>query len=181
MGETFRRLSRHYRLTSRPFFIDKNPANWRYVGLIATMLPNAKIIDVRRNPMDCCFANYSQHYESGGGFSYSQTALARYYSDYVALMRHFDAAMPLKIHRVIYDDLVDDFESGVRAMLSYLELSFEDSCLRFYETERVVLTPSAQQVRQPINRSGIGRWRDYEPWLGELKSALGDTLDNWRA
>jgi tetratricopeptide (TPR) repeat protein len=180
LGAAFLRLSRHFRLTKRPFFIDKNPANWRFTGLIATALPNAKIVDVRRSPMDCCFANYTQHYENGVGFSYSQVGLARYYSDYVRLMRHFDRIAPGKVHRVIYEDLVDDLEGSVRGLLDYLELPFEESCLRFFETDRPVLTPSSQQVRQPINRSGIGRWRNYEHWLGQLQQGLGDVLGDWR-
>ena len=180
LGSAFLRLSRQFRLTDRLHFIDKNPANWRFAGLIAAILPNAKIVDVRRNPMDCCYANYSQHYENGVGFSYEQTALGRYYNDYLRLMRHLDRVAPGKIHHLIYDDLVDDLEGGVRALLDYLELPFEDACLRFFETDRAVLTPSAQQVRQPINRSGFGRWRNYEPWLSELQAALGDTLGDWR-
>jgi hypothetical protein len=116
----------------------------------------------------------------GVGFSYSLGDAGRYYSDYVRLMRHFDQVAPGKIHRVLYDDLVDDLEGGVRQLLEYLELPFEESCLRFYETDRAVLTPSAQQVREPINRKGFGRWRNYEPWLDELKEALGDTIENWR-
>lgn len=180
LGEGFLRLAQQYRSSERPFFIDKNPANWRFTGLIAAILPNAKIIDVRRDPMDCCFANYAQHYENGVGFSYSQTGLGRYYADYVRLMRHFDRIAPGQVHRLVYEDLVDDLEGNVRRLLEFLGLPFEPECLRFFETERAVLTPSAQQVRQPINRSGIGRWRSYEPWLGELRQALGTTLDDWR-
>jgi hypothetical protein len=180
LGHGFLTSAARYRTADRPFFIDKNPANWRFIGLIATILPNARIIDVRRNPMDCCFANYAQNYESGVGFSYSQAALGRYYADYVRSMRHFGRVAPGKVHRVIYEDLVDDLESGVRGILDYLGLPFEESCLRFFETERVVLTPSSQQVRQPINRSGIGRSQDYEPWLGDLRNALGETLTDWR-
>lgn len=174
-------LAQHHRVTDAPFFIDKNPSNWRLAGLIMTILPNAKIIDVRRNPMDCCFANWAQYYENGLGFSYSQEALGRFYADYVRLMRHFDQAAPGRIHRVVYEDLVADFEPNVRAVFDYLELPFEEACLRFYETERAVLTPSAHQVRRPINRSGMGRSQRYEPWLGELRNALGDSATNWRS
>ncbi len=180
MGAGLLNLAKHHRVTDAPFFIDKNPTNWRLAGLILTMLPNAKIIDVRRNPMDCCFANWAQYYENGLGFSYSLDTLGRFYADYVRLMRHFDQAANGRIHRVIYDDLVDDFEPNVRAIFDYLELPFEDACLRFYETERAVLTPSAHQVRRPINKSGLGRSERYGPYLGELRSALGDALTNWR-
>lgn len=180
LGSSFLKLSNNYRVKGRTYFIDKNPANWRLVGLIATILPNAKIIDVRRNPMDCGFANYAQHYENGVGFSYSLNAIGRYYRDYVRLMRYYDQVLPGRIHRLIYDDLVDDLEGGVRGLLDYLGLPFEDACLRFFETRRAVLTPSAQQVRQPINKTGFGRWLNYAPWLGELKDALGDSLHDWR-
>jgi len=181
VGARYMELSSRYRSTGRPLFTDKNPANWQYVGLIHSMLPNAKIIDVRRNPMDCCFANYFQHFEAGAHFSYSLEGLGRYYDDYVGTMRHFDQVLPGRIHRVIHDDLVDNFEQEVRRLLDYVGVPFDEKCLKFYETERPVHTPSSEQVRQPINRSGFGRWRPYGPWLGDLKDALGETLENWRA
>ena len=106
--------------------------------------------------------------------------MARYYADYVAAMRHIDEVLPGRVHRVIHDDLVDDLEGEVRRLLEYIGVPFEENCLRFFETKRAVHTPSSEQVRQPINRSGFGRWRHYEPWLGELKNALGQTLDDWR-
>src|SRR5206468_284759 len=134
-GRTYLQWAHLHRRSGRPLFIDKNPTNWRFAGLIATVLPNAKIIDVRRNPMDCCFANYTQHYENGVGHSYSLSTLGRYYSDYVRLMRHFERVAPGRIHRVIYDDLVDDLEASVRALLQYVGLPFEEACLRFYETD----------------------------------------------
>ena len=180
IGVRYLEIAARSRRTERPFFTDKNPSNWRQIGLIHCALPNAKIIDVRRNPMDCCFANYAQHFQAGGNYSYDQTLLGRFYVDYVLTMRHFDAVLPGTIHRLIHDDLVADFETEVRRLLAYLDLPFEERCLRYYETERTVHTPSSEQVRQPINRSGLGKWRNYEPWLGELKEALGDTIENWR-
>jgi hypothetical protein len=184
----FRRLGARYleiagrsRRTRRPFFTDKNPSNWRQIGLIHSALPNAKIIDVRRNPMDCCFANYSQHFQAGGNYTYDQGVLGRFYADYLETMRHFDKVLPKRIHRLIHDDLVEDVEGEVRRLLDYLELPFDEACLRFYETERAVHTPSSEQVRQPINRSGFGKWKHYEPWLDELKAALGESLHNWRS
>jgi tetratricopeptide (TPR) repeat protein len=180
LGSRYIELAGRSRRTSRPMFTDKNPANWRYLGLIHCMLPNARIIDARRNPMDCCFANYAQHYQAGANFSYDQRALGRHYSDYVLAMRHFDRVLPGRIHRLIHDDLVDDFEAEVRRLLDYIGVPFDEACLRYYETERAVHTPSSEQVRQPINRSGFGKWRNYEPWLSDLKAALGETLDNWR-
>jgi tetratricopeptide (TPR) repeat protein len=179
-GERYLELTRHHRRTDRPHFTDKNPANWHNIGLIHSILPNAKIIDARRNPMDCCFGNYVQHFNYGANYSYSQTEVALVYREYLRLMRHFDLVAPGLVHRVIHDDLVDDFEGEVRRLLDYLDLPFEESCLRYFETERAVHTPSSEQVRQPINRSGFGRWRNYEPWLGELKDALSDALEDWR-
>lgn len=181
LGSRYIDLTRRYRRTARPMFTDKNPANWQYTGLILNMLPNAKIIDARRNPMDCCFSNYWQHFQAGAHFTYSQRELGLYYTDYVRSMRHFDEVAPGRVHRVIHDDVVDDPEREIRRLLDYVGVEFEESCMRFYETERAVHTPSSEQVRKPINRSGFDQWRSYEPWLGELKAALGDTLKDWRA
>jgi hypothetical protein len=130
--------------------------------------------------MDCCFANYFQYYATALNYSFSQKGMAAYYSDYVETMRHFDEVLPGRIYRLIHDDLVDNFEEEVGRLLEYLNVPFEESCLRFYETQRPVHTPSSEQVRRPINRSGFGRWRNYEPWLSELKESLGETLTNWR-
>lgn len=173
-------LSRTHRRTAKALFIDKNPSNWRYLGLLRTLLPNARFIDVRRNPLDCGFANYAQHYHTGVAFSYDQKDIAHYYADYVRLMRHFAPILPKHYHLLIYEDLVNDPEPEIRRLLAFLGLDFEDSCLRFFETERPVYTPSAQQVRQPINRSGIGRWRAYERWLQPLVEELGDLPNNYR-
>ena len=180
LGERYLHLAHYHRKTERPHFTDKNPANWRYVGLIHTILPNAKIIDTRRNPLDCCFANYAQHYQWGVNFSYGQAEVASQYREYLRLMRHFDHDLPGVVHHVIHDDLVDHFEQEVRRLLDYLGLPFEEACLRFFENKRAVHTPSAEQVRQPINRSGFGRWRNYEPWIEELKGSLDDALNDWR-
>ena len=180
MGRRYLQLAGLHRKTERPRFTDKNPGNWRHVGMIHFMLPNAKIIDIRRNPMDCCFANYAQHFMGGGSFTYSQSDIAHYYRDYVRLMRHIDAVLPGRVHRIIYEDLVENLEGEVRRLLDYLELPFEPACLSFHETERAVHTPSSEQVRQPINRAGVGRWERYEPWLGELKNELGDVAAIWR-
>lgn len=181
LGERYLEIASRSRRTRRRFFTDKNPSNWRHIGLIHCMMPNARIIDVRRNPLDCCFANYAQHFQAGSNHTYDQQELGRYYADYVRTMRHFERVLPGRVHRLIYDDLVDDLESGVRLLLDYVGVPFEANCLHFYETERAVHTPSSEQVRQPINRSGFGKWRNYEPWLAELKDALGDALENWRA
>lgn len=179
-GRRYFEISARSRQTQRPYLTDKYPGNWKFVGLIHCMLPNAKIIDVRRNPMDCCFANYFRYYGTSVDHSYSQFGMARYYADYVAAMRHFDTVLRGRVHRLIHDDLVDDLEGEVRRLLDYIGVPFEENCLRFFETKRAVHTPSSEQVRQPINRSGFGRWRHYEPWLGEMKDGLGEVLEDWR-
>ena len=179
-GERYFDISSRSRRTQRPYLTDKYPGNWKFVGLIHGILPNSRIIDVRRNPMDCCFANYFRYYGTSVNHSFSQAGMARYYADYLAAMRHFDEVLPGRVHRLIHDDLVDDLEGEVRRLLDYIGVPFEENCLRFFETKRAVHTPSSEQVRQPINRKGFGRWRNYEPWLGELKDALRETVDNWR-
>jgi tetratricopeptide (TPR) repeat protein len=181
LGARYLQLTQYYRHTQRPHFTDKNPANWRHVALIHAILPNAKIIDARRDPMDCCFANYAQYFHQGLNFSSSQAHLAIQYREYLRLMRHFDAVLPGTVHHLIHEDMIDNLEGEVRRLLDYLELPFEEGCLRFFETKRAVHTPSSEQVRQPINKSGVGRWRNYEPWLSELKESLGETLTDWRS
>jgi len=176
LGERFLANTRVYRKTGRPYFIDKMPNNFLHIGLIHLVLPNAKIIDARRHPLACCFSNYRQHFASGQRFAYDLADLGRYYRDYVELMAHFDAVLPGCIHRVIYERLVEDTEEEVRRLLDYCGLPFEDACLRFFENERAVRTPSSEQVRQPIYREAVDQWRHYETWLGPLKDALGAVL-----
>lgn len=177
LGEEYRDSARVHRKTRKPHFIDKLPNNWINAGLIHLILPNARIIDARRHPLDCCFSNFKQNYARGQGFSYGLEDLGRYYRGYVEFMAHIDEVLPGRVHRLIHEQLVDDTEAEVRRVLSYLGLPFEDSCLRFYENDRAVRTPSAEQVRRPINREGVERWKAYEPWLGPLKEALGPVLD----
>ncbi len=176
LGDRFIEQTRIYRRTDRPFFIDKMPNNFRHVGLIHLILPNAKIIDARRNPLACCFSNYRQHFATGQRFTYDLADLGRYYRDYVDLMAHFDEVLPGRIHRVIYERMVEDTETEVRRLLTYCGLPFEDKCLRFFENERPVRTPSAEQVRQPIYRDAVDQWRHYDAWLGPLKASLGPVL-----
>lgn len=180
LGRRYLDLTRFHRRTDRPRFIDKNPGNWRQAGLIHAILPNARIIDVRRNPLDCCFANYAQHFMLGVNYSYGLAEVASYYAEYVRLMRHLDEAAPGAVHRVIYEDMVENIEQVVRGVFDYLGLPFEDAVLNFFETDRAVHTPSAQQVRQPINRAGIGKYARYEPWIGDLREALAGTTEDWR-
>jgi tetratricopeptide (TPR) repeat protein len=176
LGEQYLARTRCQRRTPAPRFIDKMPNNWLHVGLIHLMLPNARIVDARRHPLSCCFSNFKQHFARGQDFTYDLADLARYYRDYVALMDHFDAVLPGRVHRVHYERMVDDTEQEVRRLLDYCGLPFEPSCLRFYETERAVRTPSSEQVRSPIYRDSVDQWQHFEPWLGPLAAALGPAL-----
>ena len=176
LGEEYLSRTRIQRKTDRPFFIDKMPNNFAHVGLIRLILPNAKIIDARRHPLACCFSGFKQHFAQGQNFSYGLRRIGGYYRDYVRLMAHFDRVCPGAVHRVIYERMVEDTETEVRALLAYCGLDFEPACLAFHETQRPVRTASSEQVRQPIFREGIDQWRNYEPWLGPLKEALGDVL-----
>jgi tetratricopeptide (TPR) repeat protein len=184
--EEFRALGERYLADTRPFrgdkpfFIDKMPNNFRHIGLIHLMLPNAKIIDVRREPMACCFSNLKQLFASGQEFTYSIEDIARYYRTYLELMRHWDAVLPGRILRVMYEGVVDDLEANVRRILKLCGLQFEPGCVEFHKTDRSVRTPSSEQVRQPIFREGLFQWRNYEPWLSPLKAALGDALIRYR-
>jgi len=179
LGEKYLADTRVYR-TDKPVFIDKMPNNFRHIGLIQLMLPNARIIDARREPMSCCFSNLKQLFANGQEFTYSTKDIARYYRTYLELMRHWDDALPGRVLRVNHEDVVEDLEGSVRRMLDYCGLEFERPCIDFHKTERSVRTPSSEQVRQPIFRDGLDQWKKYEPWLGELKAALGDGLETWR-
>ena len=152
------------------------PNNFLHVGLIRLVLPNAKVIDARRDPMACCFSCYKQLFGEGQEFTYGLQELGRYYRAYVRLMDHWDQALPGFVLRVMHGDVVDDLETQVRRILDFCGLPFEEACLNFHETERSVRTPSSEQVRQPIYRSGLEQWRHFEPWLGPLKEALGAEL-----
>jgi predicted Zn-dependent protease len=177
LGERYLAQTRVYRHRGRPRFIDKAPLNCLHIGLIHLMLPNARIIDARRAPLPCCFSNFKQHFQSGVWFTYSLTDLGRYYRDYVSLMSHFDTVLPARIHRVQYETLVADLEGEVRRLLDYCGLPFEEQCLRFHETRRVVQTVSSEQVRQPLYTEAVDQWRNFEPWLGPLKEALGELAE----
>jgi hypothetical protein len=181
LGERYIEQTRIQRKTGAPFFIDKMPNNFAHIGLIHLMLPRAKIIDARRHPLGCCFSAFKQHFARGQHFTYDLAELGRYYRDYVALMVHFDEALPGRVHRVIYERIIDDTEPEIRRLLEYCGLPFEEGCLRFYENERAVRTASSEQVRQPIYREAVDHWRNFEPWLGPLKEALGPVLDAYPA
>jgi tetratricopeptide (TPR) repeat protein len=177
LGDDYLARTRAHRQTDRPLFIDKLPNNWLHVGLIQLILPNATIIDARRHPLGCCLSGYKQHFARGQAFSYDLENIGRYYRDYVALMAHFDAVSPGRVHRVIYERMVADTEGQVRALLDHVGLPFEDACLRFWTNDRAVRTASSEQVRQPIFDDGVDHWRNFEPWLDPLKAALGQVLD----
>jgi tetratricopeptide (TPR) repeat protein len=185
-AEDFRRLGEAYLAdtqvyrSGRPRFIDKMPNNFRHIGLIHLMLPNARIIDARRDPMSCCFSNLKQLFAQGQEFTYSVDDIARYYRSYLDLMAHWDAALPGRILRVQHEDVVADLEGSVRRMLDHCGLEFEPACVEFHKTRRSVRTPSSEQVRQPIFRDGLDQWKTYEPWLGPLERALGDALERYR-
>ena len=183
LGERYLAETRVYRLgkpDSVPFFIDKMPNNFRHLGLIRLMLPNARIIDARREPIACCFSNLKQLYAKGQEFTYSIEDIARYYRTYLELMSHWDQVLPGWILRVQHEDVVDDLEGNVRRMLDFCGLEFEPQCVEFHKTARSVRTASSEQVRQPIYREGLDQWKNFEPWLEPLKDALGDALTRYR-
>ncbi len=155
-----------------PFFVDKMPNNFRHIGLIKLILPNAKIIDARREPMACCFSGFKQLFAEGQEFSYDLEDIGRYYRDYENLLAHWDEVLPGYVLRVQHEDVVADLEAQVRRILDFCGLPFEEACLRYYETERNIRTPSSEQVRQPIFTDSVEQWRHFEPWLEPLKSAL---------
>ena len=163
-----------FRHGTLPYVIDKRPWNWVDAPFLHLILPQAKFIDVRRAPMAACFGMFKQMLPPDAAFSYNLTHLGGYYRDYVGYMHHLDTVMPGAILRLSYESLVDNTEAEIRRMLDYCGLPFDERCLRFWETERAVLTPSAQQVRKPIYRGALEQWKNFEPWLGDLKAALGD-------
>jgi tetratricopeptide (TPR) repeat protein len=176
LGERYLDQTRIQRKSAAPHFIDKMPNNFAHIGLIHLILPRAKIIDARRHPLGCCFSAYKQHFARGQSFTYDLSDLGRYYRDYVELMAHFDGVLPGRVHRVIYESMVEDTEAEVRGLLEYCGLPFEERCLEFYKNQRPVRTASSEQVRRPIFRDAVDHWRHYEAWLGPLKDALGPVL-----
>jgi hypothetical protein len=157
------------------------PNNWLHVGLIALILPNARIIDARRHPLDCCFSARRQHFARGQAFSYGLEDVGLYYRDYVRLMAHVDGIAPGRVHRVVHERLIEDVEGQVRALLDHCGLPFDAACLSFWKTDRAVRTASSEQVRRPVNRDGVDRWRRFDAQLAPLKQALGPVLNNWEA
>jgi tetratricopeptide (TPR) repeat protein len=183
LGEKYLADTRIYR-SGKPlevrFFIDKMPNNFRHLGLIHLMLPNARIIDARREPMACCFSNLKQLFARGQEFTYGVDDIARYYRTYLELMGHWNRVLPGRVLRIQHEDVVEDLEGNVRRMLDFCGLPFERRCIEFYKTKRSVRTASSEQVRQPIFREGIDQWKHFESWLEPLKNALGDALTRYR-
>ena len=175
-GEEFIRDTRVYRKQGTPYFIDKMPNNFRHIGLIQMILPHAKIIDARRGAMGCCFSGFKQLFAEGQEFTYGLEEVGHYYKDYVALMDHWDAVLPGKILRVRYEDVVADLETQVRRLLDYCGLPFEEACINFHQTERAVRTASSEQVRQPIFKSGVDQWENFNAHLDPLRETLGPEL-----
>lgn len=177
LGEEYLERTRVHRRTDRPLFIDKMPNNWQHVGLIGMILPNARVIDARRHPIACCFSGWKQHFARGQSFSYDLTDIARYYRDYVAHMVAYDVAAPGRVHRVIYERMVQDTPGEVDRLLAYLGLSFEPACLSFWQNDRAVRTASSEQVRRPIFTDAVDHWRHYETMLAPLFAVLGPIAD----
>jgi tetratricopeptide (TPR) repeat protein len=175
-GEEYLRRASVQRRTQRPFFIDKLPNNWMFVPFIQLILPNARIIDARRHPMGCCLSNFRQHFARGQDFTYDLADLGHYYSDYVRLMAHVDALLPGRVHRIVYERMVEDSEREIRALLDHCGLDFEPACLEFHRTERAVRTPSSEQVRQPIYRAAADEWTQYEAHLVPLRDSLAELV-----
>ena len=179
LGQNYLDHAKFHRETDRPIFIDKNPNNFPSIGLINSILPNAKIIDVRRYPIDSTLSCYRQLFAKGQTFVYDLTDIGEYYLQYQRMMDHWDDVLPGRVHMVQYEEMVMGFEQQVRDLLEYCELPWEDSCLNFYKTDRPVRTASSEQVRQPVYRKSVHFWRNYEDKLGELTEILEPILPRY--
>jgi tetratricopeptide (TPR) repeat protein len=176
-GKSYLYYSREARPENAPFFTDKMPANFAHVGLIHLAMPNAKLIDARRDPLDTCIGNFRQLFAKGKNHSYDLVECAEYYLEYVRIMEHWDSMLPGRVLKVQYEDLVANVEDETRRILEYCELPWEDACLDFHKTQRAVNTASSEQVRMPIYSDAIGYWKNYEPWLEELQDILTPVLE----
>jgi len=179
LGRRYLDETRVYR-RERPRFIDKMPNNFWHVGLIHLMLPNARIIDIRREPMACCVSNLKQLFARGQEFCNGIEEIARYYRTYLELMRHWDRVLPGRVLRVSYEDLVEDLDASVRRILAFCGLEFDPACLAFHSNRRAINTPSSEQVRRPLFREGLSQWQHYDPWLDPLRKMLGDAIRRYR-
>ena len=172
LGQRYLDGTRVQRKTGRPRFIDKMPNNFLHIGLIHLILPNAVIIDARRDPMATGFSCFKQHFSRGQGFTYSLNDLGRYLNDYAKLLSHFDSALPGRILRLSHEALVAEPERVIRNMLAHCGLRFEADCLAPHKTDRAVRTASSEQVRQPINANALEHWRHFARWLEPLRSTI---------
>ncbi|HTT83639.1 MAG TPA: sulfotransferase [Rhizomicrobium sp.] len=179
LGEEYLAVTRYRRPLGRPFFIDKDPFNFWHIGFYQLMLPNARIIDIRRHPMGCCFSNFTSIFLHGLAHTYRLADLGRFYANYVEVMAHYDRVLPGKVCRVHYEDLIEDPGREIRRVLDWLGLPFEAACLEFHTNKRAVNSASSEQVRSPLYRDALERWQHYEPWLGPLKDALGPVLTSY--
>jgi hypothetical protein len=177
IGDEYLKATKMHRQLSTPYFIDKAPDNFLYAGFIAMILPNARIIDARRDPLDTCVGNYRQWFATGKEFSYDLDEMADYYLQYCRIMQYWDDIMPGRILRVDYENVVNETESEVRRILQACDLTWDENCLRFYESERQVTTASSEQVRQPVYKSAVGFWKHYESKLESLKEILASVID----
>ncbi len=181
LGEEYLAVTRYRRPLGRDYFIDKDPFNFWHIGFYQLMLPNARVIDIRRHPLGCCFSNFTSIFLHGLAHSYRLADLGRFYSDYVEMMAHYDRVLPGKVLRVYYEDLIAEPEREIRRVLDWLGLPFEQACLEFHSSKRAVNSASSEQVRSPLYRDAMEHWRRYEPWLGPLKEALGPVLEKYPA
>lgn len=179
LGREYFRQADVHRLTDRPYFVDKLPHNWGNIPFLRKILPQARFLDIRRNPMDCCFSNFTQSFSNAHASSFALDHIGRTYTDYVRLMRHLDRVAPGLVHHIHYETLIDDPEPAMRAALDYLGLDWDPAILEFHKLARVVRTPSSEQVRRPLNRDGVGTWQPYDQWLGPLRGALGDLTQSY--
>ena len=180
LGEDYIRYAQLHRTEGKPFFVDKMPNNFPTTGFLHLILPDAKIIDARRHPLDACVGNFRQHYARGQTFAYDLTDIGEYYLQYQRMMDHWDEVLPSRVLTVQYEEVVTDFDNQVRRILEYCNLPWEEDCIRFYETERPVRTASSEQVRQPIYTGALNFWRNYETHLGELVEILEPIRDRYR-
>ena len=180
LGRDYLALAGMHRRSGAPRFIDKMPNNFPNVGLIALILPNAKIIDARRHPLDACLSCYRQLFAKGQNFTYDLTEIGEYYLQYQRMMDHWARVLPGRVLTVQYEEVVADFETQARRLLEFCGLPWQDACLRFYESDRPVRTPSSEQVRQPIYDRSVGHWRRYERHLGELMTVIEPIRERYR-
>ena len=183
LGEDYLERAARHRELECPRFTDKMPNNFVHVGLVSLILPNARIIDARRHPLDSCLGSFKQLFARGASNTYSLFEIGEFYLEYIRMMKHWDEVLPGKVLRVNYEDNVSDLEGQVRRILDFCELPFDESCLKFYETDRAVKTASSEQVRKPIYTSSLHLWRRYEahlePLIEILEPVLRDLPEDW--